>query len=102
MSPIGTSLSLYEYRQRKTFMQLNSVNTVTTLKKTWKLLRTLIGSTDNDDCNIKSLRTNGTSTTDPMKIATKLNNYFTGIAHSLAKNIPASHSTIWSSLWVPS
>jgi hypothetical protein len=53
----------------------------------------LIGTTNGGDRDILSLKVNNISTTDPIKIATELNNYFTGIAHSLAKNIPNSNST---------
>jgi hypothetical protein len=64
------------------------------LKETWKILKNLIGRSNGDDRDINSLKINGISTTDPTKIATEFNNYFTDIAHSLAKNIPNSNCTI--------
>ena len=64
------------------------------LKETWKILKNLIGRSIGDDRDINSLNIDGIRTTNPTKIATEFNNYFTDIAHSLAKNIPNSNSTI--------
>jgi len=58
------------------------------------LLKNLIGRSNDDERDINSLNINGICTTNPTKIATEFNNYFTDIAHSLAKNIPNSNSTI--------
>lgn len=64
------------------------------LKGTWKILKELIGRSNEEDRDIKSLMINGQTSTDPIKIATEFNNYFTNIAHSLAINIPNSTSNI--------
>jgi Reverse transcriptase (RNA-dependent DNA polymerase) len=63
------------------------------LRKTWDLLRTLIGRDNNLDTNISSLNINGTKSSDPQAIANKFNNYFTGIAESLAQKIPNSSTS---------
>ena len=58
------------------------------LRQTWKIIKNLIGNANNDDNDIKSIKSNGNSISDPTIIATKFNDFFTGIADSLASNIP--------------
>ena len=93
LSPIETHLNLSNSRL-KSFYAAEFCKQSNNLRQTWKLIRNVIGNVNNDDSNIKSLNLNGTLITDPLKIATKFNNFFTGIANSLAKNIPNSASTV--------
>ena len=66
-------------------MQLSSVNTViNNLKRTWGIIRSLAGMGD-QETRIDSLVINGERIADSVIMANKFNNYFTGIAQSLAE-----------------
>src|SRR5688572_11089689 len=85
---IGTNLSQSGYKL-KNFLAAEFCKYSHNLKETWKP-QAFFGNSENDDRDINSLKIIGISTTDPMDITTKFNNYFTGIAYSIAKNIPNS------------
>jgi len=59
------------------------------LKRTWSLIRSLAGM-GGHETNIDSLLVNGEMITNPAMMANKFNNYFTGIAQSLAEKISDS------------
>ena len=70
------------------------------LRKTWKLIRSIM-QLENKETTIESLKINGENVKDPEKIANSFNNYFTNIAHSLAKKIPDSPLPYYSYLQAP-
>src|SRR6218665_1829518 len=69
------------------------------LKKTWSILRELIGKGTDCDTSIDSLKVTEIRLTDPLVIADKFNSYFTGIAQSLERKIP--HTTTSFEKYIP-
>ena len=61
------------------------------LKKTWDVLRTAINSGGQNKEPITELFFNGINHTDPVEIATVVNQFFTTAPQKIVDELPASH-----------
>ena len=72
----------------RSFFSENTKN----LRETWKGIRNIIEIKSKGDSFPTCILENGSSITDPIRIANKFNSYFTSIAHNIQSKIHSSHT----------
>ena len=78
---------------KKSYYQSQLLINKTNPRKTWNILRNLMGSNVNKDRNISQIKHEGKIITDKPSIVNKLNSHFTSIGVKLSEKIPPSMST---------
>ena len=76
-------------KAEKTYYESEFTKYNNDLKKTWRIIRSIINN-NNPDKAIDTLCIDGIKITDPLILAEKFNNYFTGLAQSLIDKLPNS------------
>ena len=62
------------------------------LKKTWEGIKSIINLKSTNPSSPSCISSNGTTTTDPLDIATSFNKYFSNIANKVKQKIPPTNS----------
>ena len=72
------------------------------MKMSWKGIKGIISIRPGNTENISYLKDkDGSKKSDPVKIATEFNNYFTNVASSITKKIQELHNPHWTIYQIP-